>query len=149
MTDQDIIRDHRAQSLCKWGAARAGVVVLMPGLGTVALVANEIYMVLRIGRVYGVKLTTSSVKGFILSLGGLFAGKTLATLIPFGPLQIPIAIGVTYGVGKAAQAWIRDGMPVDVEKYKEVAKNAADYARQNIEDFKNDKRKDEPLGDEA
>ncbi len=149
MTDQDIIRNHRAESLCKWGAARAGVVVLMPGLGTVALMANELYMVLRIGRVYGVKLTSSSIKGFILSLGGVFAGKTLVTLIPFGPVQIPIAIGVTYGVGKAAQSWIRDGMPVDMKKYKEVAKQAADYAKKNIEDFKNDERKNEPLGDEA
>ena len=33
-------RDKDAEALIKWGAARAGVIVITPFLGTVALIAN-------------------------------------------------------------------------------------------------------------
>ena len=37
-------REEEALSLCKWAAARAGVIVVVPGLGTLSTVANDIYM---------------------------------------------------------------------------------------------------------
>lgn len=49
-------RDEQAAKLIQWGAARAGVIVLTPFLGTAALIANEVYMITRIGDIYGINL---------------------------------------------------------------------------------------------
>ena len=38
-------RDQQAESLIHWAAARAGVIVVTPMLGSVALMANEVYMI--------------------------------------------------------------------------------------------------------
>ena len=46
-------RDKQADELIRWGAARAGVIVLTPVLGTASLIANEVYMISRIGSIYG------------------------------------------------------------------------------------------------
>ena len=39
-------REEEALSLCKWAAARAGAIVVIPGLGTLSTVANDIYMIM-------------------------------------------------------------------------------------------------------
>ncbi len=106
-------RDETADSLIRWGAGRAGVIVAAPLLGTVALIANEVYMISKIGKVYGVELNQTAVLSFLGSMGATVVGSTLATLIPIAAMQIPIGVSVTYGVGKAAQRWIKDGMPDD------------------------------------
>jgi len=141
--------DKKAESIIRWGAARGGVVVVVPAIGVAALFVNEIYMIMRMGTVYGEDLSASGIKGFLLSLGGAFAGQSLSAMIPFPPMQIPIAVSVTYGVGKAAQAWIKDGMPADTSKYKEEAKRAQKYAKEHVDEIKNDQRKDTPLGEES
>lgn len=41
-------RDKEAEGLIHWAAARAGVIVAAPLLGTVSLIANEVYMVSKI-----------------------------------------------------------------------------------------------------
>ena len=75
----------------------------------------------------------------------------MATLIPFPPLQIPIGMGVTYAVGKAANAWIKDDMP-DLsdfaDKYKDIFQKAKDDAKSMVDIFKKEPNKDKPLGDE-
>ena len=43
-------RDKEAEGLIHWAAARAGVIVAAPLLGTVSLIANEVYMISKIGR---------------------------------------------------------------------------------------------------
>ena len=48
----DRAREEEALSLCKWAAARAGVIVVVPGLGTLSTVANDIYMIMKICSVY-------------------------------------------------------------------------------------------------
>ena len=106
--------------MIRWGAGRAGVIVAAPLLGTVALIANEVYMISKIGKVYGVELNQTAVLSFLGSMGATVVGSTLATLIPIAAMQIPIGVSVTYGVGKAAQRWIKDGMPDDTRPYKEV-----------------------------
>lgn len=93
-----------------------------PLLGTAALVANEVYMISKIGTVYGVELNQKAVLSFIGSLGATVVGSTLATLIPISFMQIPIGVSVTYGIGKAAQRWIKDGMPDDTKPYRAVLK---------------------------
>lgn len=37
--------DWEAEKICRWGAARAGVIVVAPLVGTMALMANEVYMI--------------------------------------------------------------------------------------------------------
>lgn len=141
-------RDREAESICRWAAGRAGVIVVVPVLGTIALVANEVYMIVRIAKVYGKEVSETTVAAFLASLGAAFVGQTLATLIPFPPLQVPIGMSVTYGLGKVAQKWIKDGMPSDVSTYKATFEQAKAHAKDNLDDLKQHPDRDVPLGDE-
>ena len=105
--------DKEAEDICRWAAARAGVIVVAPVVGTMTLMANEVYMITRLAKLRGVKLSESAVLGLLGSLGGAFVGQTLATLIPFAPVQIPVGMSVTYAVGKVANAWLAAGCPED------------------------------------
>ncbi len=141
-------RDEEADSLIRWAAGRAGVIVAAPLLGTCALVANEVYMISKIGAVYGVELNQKAVLSFIGSLGATVVGSTLATLIPISIMQIPIGVSVTYGVGKAAQRWIKDGMPDDTKPYRAVFEEEKAEGEKEEKELENNPKKDEPLGDE-
>ena len=48
------------------------------------LMANEVYMITRLAKLRGIKLSESAVLGLLGSLGGAFVGQTLATLIFVG-----------------------------------------------------------------
>ena len=135
-------RDKEAEGLIHWAAARAGVIVAAPLLGTVSLIANEVYMISKIGSVYGVDVPQKAVLSFIGSLGATVVGTTVATLLPIPFIQIPIGISVTYGLGKAAVRWIKDGMPDDTRPYKAV------FEEGRAEGNKENPEKDIPLGDE-
>ena len=67
----------------------------------------------------------------------------MSSLVP--GLNIIIGATITYGIGKAAQEWIKDGMPSDVTEYKEKFEVAKKKAKQHMEEFKSDPRKDQPL----
>ena len=134
--------EHRA-------AARAGVIVVVPGLGTLSTVANDIYMIMKIGSVYEEKITEKAAVSLLGSMGTVFAGGKLATLIPFAPLQIPLAIGMTYGLGRVVMEWIKAGKPKDLSAFKKVYEDASKYAKDNIDLFKKNPDKDKPLGDET
>lgn len=41
---QPVDIEWEAEKICRWGAARAGVIVVAPLVGTMALMANEVYM---------------------------------------------------------------------------------------------------------
>lgn len=148
-TEEEI--EQEVESLCRWAAARAGVIVVAPILGQIALAANEVYLIKRIANVYDRNFDETSGCAFISALGGTFVGQSLATLIPFPPLQIPIGMAVTYAVGKTANAWIKDGMPdFDdyADKYKGIFNQAKEDVKKIIPNLKNSKDKDKPLGDE-
>lgn len=142
-------RDDAADSLIRWAAARAGVIVAAPLLGTAALMANEVYMIVKIGETYGVKLSHKVVLAFIGSLGGTVTGSLAATLIPAAFMQVPIAVGVTYGIGRAARKWIKDGMPDDVKPYMEIFEKEKEAGEANVEELEKNPLKDQPLGDET
>lgn len=142
-------RDEEADSLINWGAARAGVIVVAPLLGTLSLIANEVYMISKIGAVYDVKLADKAALSFLGSLGATVTGSLAATLIPIPFMQVPIAVGVTYGVGKAAKKWIKDGMPDDVKPYLAVFEEEKEKGEENVEEIEKNPLKDEPLGDET
>ena len=145
----DNARQDEADALCKWAAARAGVIVVAPLLGTMALIANQIYMIIQLGKVYEEEISESMAVSILGSLGTVFVGQTVATLIPFAPLQIPIAVGTTYGLGKVVTEWLRTGKPQDLSAFKTVYDNAVLEAKKNIDIFKNNPDKDKPLGDET
>ena len=141
-------RDEEAEKLIRWAAGRAGVIVAAPLLGTAALIANEVYMISKIGSVYGVEVSQKAVLSFLGSFGATVIGSTLATLIPVSLMQIPIGVSVTYGVGKAAQRWIKDGMPDDTKPYRAVFEEEKAEGEREEKELENDPHKNEPLGDE-
>lgn len=141
--------EQEAENICRWAAARAGVIVVAPLVGTMALMANEVYMISRLAELRGIKLSESAVLGLLGSLGATFVGQTLVTLIPFAPIQGPVGISVTYAVGKVANAWLKAGRPEDIAAFKEIFDEAHDEGLKHFKEFKNMDCKDTPLGDES
>ncbi len=141
--------DKEAEAICRWAAARAGVIVVAPGVGTMALMANEVYMITRLAKLRGIELSESAVLGLLGSLGAAFVGQTLATLIPFAPVQIPIGVSVTYAVGKVANAWLEAGRPDDLSAFRATYEEARLEGIKMLGELKNLACKDKPLGDEA
>ena len=146
---QPVDIEWEAEKICRWGAARAGVIVVAPLVGTMALMANEVYMIMRLGELRGVKLEESAVLGLLTSLGATFVGQTLVTLIPIAPIQVPVGVSVTYAVGKAANAWIKAGRPEDIAEFREVYESARKEGMKHSDDFEKMDCKDTPLGDES
>ena len=144
----DRMREEEAESLCRWAAARAGVIVVAPLLGTMSLVANEIYLIIKLGKVYGEEISEQAAVSVLGSLGAYFVGSTLTTLIPFPPMQSPVAVGTTYALGRVVTEWLKAGKPKDMSPFKKVYDDAMNMAKKNIDIFKDNPRKDEPLGDE-
>ena len=145
----DKVRSGKAEDLCRWAAARAGVIVVAPLVGTAALLANEVYLIIKLGKVYEQKITETTAVSILGSLGTMFVGQTIATLIPFAPMQIPIAVGTTYGLGRVVTEWLKSGKPEDLSAFKTVYNEAVKEAKQNLSSFKNNAKKDDPLGDES
>ena len=142
-------RDLKVETLCRWAAARAGAIVIAPLVGTVALMANEVYLVSRIARIYDVKLTERAVLAFFGAMGSQMAGNLLTTLIPFSVIQVPVAVGITYSLGRVTQRWLRDGMPSDMTPYIETFGQWKEKAKEQVEKLKDNPLKNVPLGDET
>lgn len=142
-------RDLKVETLCRWAAARAGAIVIAPLVGTVALMANEVYLVSRIARIYDVKLTERAVLAFLGAMGSQMAGNLLTTLIPFSVIQVPVAVGITYSLGRVTQRWLRDGMPSDMTPYIEMFGEWKEKAKEQVEKLKDNPLKNVPLGDET
>ena len=143
---EDIARE--SERIIRWGAARASVIVMTPFLGSLALMANEVYMITRLCDLRGVELETGAIAGLIGSLGASFVGQTVFTFIPFPPLQVPMAVGITYAVGKAANAWLDAGRPDDLSQFKEMYEQARKEGMERFREFTKKKDKNLPLGDE-
>ena len=142
-------RDLKVETLCRWAAARAGAIVIAPLVGTVALMANEVCLVSRIARIYDVKLTERAVLAFLGAMGSQMAGNLLTTLIPFSVIQVPVAVGITYSLGRVTQRWLRDGMPSDMTPYIEMFGEWKEKAKEQVEKLKDNPLKNVPLGDET
>lgn len=144
----DMSIEKEVEKLCLWAAARAAGVVVMPFVGTMALIANEVYLVKKIGDLHGQKLSESVILGFIASLGASVVGNTLATLLPYSPTKLAIGATITYGVGKAAHEWLKAGRPDDMGIFKKVYEDAKKDIGHNIKMILTHPDKDKPLGDE-
>lgn len=141
--------DVKVETLCRWAAARAGAIVMAPLLGTVALMANEVYLVSRIARIYHVNLTERALIAFLGAVGSRMVGTLLTTLIPLSVIQVPVAIGVTYSLGRVTQRWMKDGMPSDMTPYVAMMSEWKDKAREQVDHLRENPLKNVPLGDET
>ncbi len=141
--------DVKVETLCRWAAARAGAIVVAPLLGTVALMANEVYLVSRIARIYNVKLTERALIAFLGAVGSRMVGTLLTTLIPFSVIQVPVAVGITYSLGRVTQRWMKDGMPSDMGPYVEMMAEWKGKAREQVDRLREHPLKNVPLGDET
>lgn len=146
---EDIDTEWEAEKICRWGAARSSVLVVTPLLGTMALIANEVYMISRLADLRGIKLSEGAALGLLASLGATFVGQSVFTLLPIPVIQIPLAISITYGVGRAANAWLKAGRPEDIATFREVYEKARKEGAENADTFSNMDCKEEPLGDES
>ena len=75
-------------------------------------------MVTRIAHLYDVELQTGAVVGLVGGLSTAIATAAISLLVPFKAVRVPVAVGLTYAIGKVAHIWIEDGMPSDIERYK-------------------------------
>ena len=141
--------DLKVETYCRWAAARAGAIVIAPLVGTIALMANEVYLVSRIAKVYNVKLSERAVIAFLGAMGSRMAGNLLTTLIPFSAVQVPVAVGITYSLGRVTQRWMKDGMPTDMGPYIEMMAQWKDKAREQVDKLRDNPLKNVPLGDET
>ena len=105
-------------------------------------------MIIKLGKVYGEEISEQAAVSVLGSLGAYFVGSTLTTLIPFPPMQIPVAVGTTYALGSVVTEWLKAGKPKDMSPFKKVYDDALSMAKKNLDIFKNNPKKDEPLGDE-
>uniref|UniRef100_UPI003FEECF99 hypothetical protein n=1 Tax=Megasphaera elsdenii TaxID=907 RepID=UPI003FEECF99 len=142
-------KDVKVEMLCRWAAARAGAIVIAPLVGTVALMANEVYLVSRIARVYDVKLSERALIAFLGAVGSRVAGSLLTTIMPFSAIQVPVAVGITYSQGRVTQRWLKDGMPTDMGPYIDMMGEWKDKAREQVDKLKENPLKNVPLGDET
>ena len=141
--------DKEAEEICRWAAARAGVIVIVPVIGSVSLMANEVYLLMRLAKLYNVKLSESAMFSFVGGIAGTVIGQTMVTMIPFPPLQVPIAVSVTYAIGKVGGMWIKDGMPQDLSRYIESFEECKKLAKEKASEFLENPLKNTPLGDES
>ena len=147
MTEKEIVQE--SLRICRWAAARAGVIVVAPLVGSMALMANEVYMISKLAKLRGVSLSEGAIMGLLGAFGCTFVGQTLCTLIPFAPIQLPVAISITYGIGRVTMEWLKAGQPEDFSAFKTVFEDASKEAIEQIKKFKDNPEKDTPLGDES
>lgn len=118
LTDGSQDRDYQVEQFIFWGAGRAAALALSSKFSSVALCANATYMVTRIAHLYDVELQAGAVVGLVGGLSTAVGTAAVSLLIPIKAVRVPVAIGLTYAIGKIAHIWIQDGMPSDIERYK-------------------------------
>ena len=111
---------EEAADYINWAAGRAAAiaVVPLPFVDLIPLVANETYMIYRLAEVYGIPVDDTVITMILGCAGGSIAGKIAASLLPV--LKIPIAAGITYAVGKVAQAYFESDMKLDEAELRET-----------------------------
>lgn len=146
-----VARDAEIESICRWAAARAGVLVMAPKLSTTALIANDAYMVSKIAQVYGHSLTAGAIIGFLGGLGGSVVSALLTSVFPNPKVKIPLAVCLTYAVGKAAKFWVESGMPMpgDFTEYRERMLAIFDHVKTTVTTLIDNPMRSKPLGDEG
>ena len=128
-----------ADEFIYWGTGRAAAIAAVPiPLADVGpLMLNEAYMIYRIGAAYGYAVDKNILAMLVGVAGASLTGKLAATWLPF--LKIPIAAGITFGVGKAAKAYFESGMELSADELKKkFAEGRSEAKKTHWEDRKID-----------
>lgn len=142
---------EEVEMICRWAAARAAGIAALPKFNYAGLLANDVYMVSRIAKVYGVCPAKEGITGFLVGLGGSAVAALVCTIVPSIILRVPVAAAITYGVGKMAAKWIEDGMPTcpNFEAYRQRLVDIYEYNKETVITLANTPLRDKPLGNEA
>ena len=62
---------------------------------------------------------------------------------------MPVAVGITYSLGRVTQRWLKDGMPTDMAPYADMMSEWKDKAREQVDRLRANPLKNIPLGDET
>lgn len=121
---------EEVNSYITWGASRAAAIAFipLPGADVAPLILNEMYMIHKIGKAYGYAVDQTMMTMLLGVAGGSIAGKIAASVVPF--LKIPIAAGVTYGVGKATKAYFESGKSLLLDDLKMKFKEGVEEANE-------------------
>ena len=142
---------EEVEMICRWAAARAAGIAALPKFNYAGLLANDVYMVSRIAKVYGVCPAKEGMTGFLVGLGGSAVAALVCTIVPSIILRVPVAAAITYGVGKMAAKWIEDGMPTcpNFEAYRQRLVDIYEYNKETVITLANTPLRDKPLGNES
>ena len=142
---------EEVEMICRWAAARAAGIAALPKFNYAGLLANDVYMVSRIAKVYGVCPAKEGITGFLVGLGGSAVAALVCTIVPSIILRVPVAAAITYGVGKMAAKWIEDGMPTcpNFEAYRQRLVDIYEYNKETVITLANTPLRDKPLGNES
>ncbi|GEM_PF-352269 len=124
----------KANAIIRWATYRAAGIaaVPFPAADVSPLVANESYMILKIGNIYGIPVSKSMIGSFLGILGASAIGKTIASFFP--GIKIGIAAATTYGVGKTVKYWFEQDMKAGPDELKTIyTKTKRSYYCPNVE----------------
>ena len=121
-----------ADSYINWAAGRAAAIALvpLPLSDAVPLIANEIHLIHKLASIYGMSADKSTVTTIMGCVGGSLIGKLAAGFLPVA--KIPVAAGVTYGIGKAAKAYFESGKTIDANTLSNCFHNAVREAKEMV-----------------
>ncbi len=121
--------EDEVKSLINWAAGRAFTIALVPIplADTPFLIANEAYMIYRIGSCYGIAVTEAILAQFFLCAGASIAGKLLTTWLPI--IKAPIAASITYAIGCTAVGFFESDMNIGEEELREAYERCLNEAK--------------------
>ena len=121
-----------ADRYINWAAGRAAVIALvpLPLADTVPLIANEIHLIHKLASLYGMSADKSTITTIIGCVGGSLVGKLTSGILPVA--KIPVASGVTYGIGKAAKAYFESGKTIDATALRDCFLDAVCEAKNMV-----------------
>ena len=142
---------EEVETICRWAAARAAGIAALPSFTYAGLLANDVYMVSRIAQAYGVCPAKEGVTSFLVGLGGSAVAALVCTIVPTVILRVPVAVAITYGVGKIAAQWIEEGMPAcpNFENYRQRLVEIYEHNKETVITLANTPLRDKPLGNET
>ena len=145
----------KVEQVIKVSSISCAAIALMPipGPDFPVLTAIECGMIIKIGHLYGFKITKERALEILCELGGVLGmawlGKTgillgYKTFIPYwgGFFTVPMVFGVCYGMGKVADLYFKNKIanePFNREKAKQIFQETKEKAKLFIKNHPLDK----------
>ncbi len=119
----------------------------IPGSDIVPLTACQIGLILKIGSVYGYKLSREDARALIgPTLSGMIGRTIFRQLVKLFPgvgwlVAAAIAGSITYALGKTMKMYFKSGMTIPIEQLGQIAVEYAKEAKQYEDIFKEERKK--------